>query len=253
MTVRIRSRLVDVYCNRMKCLRFSRLCAGTIATVVSITTMAQAQGLELSLSGGRATIVARNVSVREILLEWGRTGDTTIVDTDALSDGRVTLELLNVPETLALRTLLRDTAGYVAAPRARAAAGRSRFDRIMILANSRSVSGLGSVAHRRPAPRPTSQPTGGLPRMGSAHPTGRVQASFTVTAAQQLLQQDDANDPTLAPDDAPPAFGNIPSTRPGAAMGSANQGDTASIPIGAFGATLPSNQSNVPQVTPSAR
>jgi len=227
-------------------LRLSGLCAGTIAAVVSITTTAQAQGLELSLSGGRATIVARNVSVKEILREWGRTGDTTIVDTDALSDGRVTIELRNVPETVALRTLLRDTAGYVAAPRARAVAGNSRFDRIMILAASRSVSGLGSVADRRPAPRPTSQPTGGTPPMGSAHPTGRVQTSFTVTAAQQLLQQDDADDPTLAPVDVPPAFGNIPSTRPGVAMGSANQGDAANIPIGTFGATPPSNQSNVP-------
>ena len=130
--------------------------------MVAITTTAHSQGLvEFSLSGGRATIVASNVSVREILHEWARTGDTTIVDADALSQSRVTLELRNVPETVALRTLLRNAAGYVAAPRANAARGGSRFDRIIILATSRPVAGLGAVTARRPVPRPTSRPTGG--------------------------------------------------------------------------------------------
>ena len=95
--------------------------------------------------------------------------------------------------------------------------------------------------------------------MGSAPPTGRAQTPFTVTAAQQqqlaelqqLLQQDDEDD--SAPVEVAPAFGNIPSTRPGVAMGSANEDDAADVPFGAFGATPPSNRSNVPQVIPPAR
>lgn len=85
-----------------------------LATVCVILTFAgpivAADDLELSLQNGRVTIRAQQVSVKAILSDWGRVGNTAIIDADGLADQIVTLELVDVPEARALRTLLRDAA-----------------------------------------------------------------------------------------------------------------------------------------------
>ncbi len=115
---------------------------------------AAADELELSIQEGRVTIRAEHVSVKTILAEWGRVGQTAIIDADGLVDKIVTLELVNVPEEQALRTLLRDAAGFLAAPRAVVSGGSSRFDRILVLADSKSAPPRQPFARRgtRPAP-----------------------------------------------------------------------------------------------------
>jgi hypothetical protein len=92
--------------------------------------------VQISLQDGRVTLVAKDATVRQILTEWARIGQTTIVNVERIPGGPVTLELTNVPEQEALDVLLRSLSGYMAAPRADASSGVSHFDRIVVMPTS---------------------------------------------------------------------------------------------------------------------
>ena len=49
---------------------------------------AAAGDLRLSIANGRVTIVAQDVSIRQILDEWGRVGQTKIVGAERLTGPR---------------------------------------------------------------------------------------------------------------------------------------------------------------------
>ena len=104
------------------------------ALVSTVAAPAAAGELRLSMGNGRVTLIAKDVTVREILNEWARVGQTRIVNGEKLTGGPVTLELTDVPEAQALDAVLRSAAGYVMAPRLDGSPGSSRYDRIMILA-----------------------------------------------------------------------------------------------------------------------
>jgi hypothetical protein len=89
--------------------------------------------VQVSMQDGRVSIVAKDATVRQILTEWARVGQTKIVNVERVPGGPVTLELTNVPESQALDVLLRSISGYITAPRAVDAANLSRFDRIIIM------------------------------------------------------------------------------------------------------------------------
>jgi hypothetical protein len=125
--------------------------APAIALLIALAAPAHAQ-VRLSIANGRVTLFAQNVTVKEILAEWARVGQTTIVNAEKLAGPPVTIELDNVPEAQALDSVLRSAAGYVMAPRAPGAPGASVYDRILILASSRP-----------PAVVATPPPFGGRP------------------------------------------------------------------------------------------
>src|SRR5258708_37684884 len=89
--------------------------------------------VQLTMKGGRVSIVAKDATVRQILTEWARVGQTKIVNMERVPGGPVTLELINVPEAQALDVLLRSLSGYITAPRAVDAGNQSVFDRIIIM------------------------------------------------------------------------------------------------------------------------
>jgi hypothetical protein len=97
------------------------------------------------------------VTVRQILTEWARVGQTKIVNVERIPGGPITLELRDVPEQEALEVLLRSVSGYMAAPRATVVANASAFDRIIVMPTS--------VAPRAPAgaPPPPVFPQQGMP------------------------------------------------------------------------------------------
>jgi hypothetical protein len=134
------------------------------AAVASIFTVAPAfaQQLQLSMANGRVTLVARDVPVRQILAEWARIGDTRIVNGDKLVGPPLTLELVDYPEGRALDLILRQAAGYMAAPRPANAPGASLYDRIMILPTSRppAVTAVATPPpyNRNFMPQPMPQP-----------------------------------------------------------------------------------------------
>ena len=86
------------------------------------------------MQNGRVTLVAKDATVRQILTEWARVGQTKIVNVERVPGGPITLELTNVPEAQALDVLLRSLSGYIAAPRAGRGRRTSRsFDRIIVM------------------------------------------------------------------------------------------------------------------------
>ena len=137
------------------------LCALGLLVLGSVP--AGADSFTLTIDGGRVTLVATDASIRDILTAWADLGGTQVVGADELSGPLVSVDLREVSEAAALRTLLRSAAGYVAAPRREGSEGRSQFDRILILATSRSSSSP-RVAAVSPSP-PSVQGAPGPPRV----------------------------------------------------------------------------------------
>ena len=123
---------------------------------------ASAGELTVKIANGRATIIAKDVPVRQILAEWARVGETKLVNAERVMGGPVSLELIDVPEKEALDILLRTAAGYIAAPRPANLAGASQYDRVIILATSRApaatTASMPPPAFGRPAVQPIIQP-----------------------------------------------------------------------------------------------
>ena len=111
--------------------------------------------LRVSMHDGLVTVAASDVTVRQILAEWARVGQTKIVNADGVTGGPVTLEMTDMPEEQALDILLRSVAGYLAAPRPVPIATASHFDRIVITPTSSPSSS--SVPAPRPAPTQAQQ------------------------------------------------------------------------------------------------
>jgi hypothetical protein len=145
----------------------------TLALVVAFALPAEAQ-LKLQISDGRVTLDAVNVPARQILAEWARIGGTKIVGGEKVSGTPLTLKLVDTPEKQALDIILRNVAGFMAAPRqASATPGASTYDRILIMAtssapaqaanNSRGTNApnMGNAMNgtqRRVPPRPPNMP-----------------------------------------------------------------------------------------------
>jgi len=92
--------------------------------------------VQLRIENGLVSLKATNATVREILAEWGRVGNTKIVNGERMPGGPVTLELTGITEEDALEIILRSAAGYVTAPRAIAQVNASRYDRILVMPTS---------------------------------------------------------------------------------------------------------------------
>ena len=116
-----------------------------LAAVGVAASTATAGELSVKIANGRATIIAKDVPVRQILAEWAKVGETKILHGEKVPGGPVTLELIDVPEKEALDILLRTAAGYIAAPRPANMAGASQFDRVIVLATSRAPAATTSV------------------------------------------------------------------------------------------------------------
>jgi hypothetical protein len=89
--------------------------------------------VQLSIGNGRVSLVAKDATLRQILTEWARVGQTRIVNVERIPGGPMTLELKDMPEDQALDLLLRSVSGYLAAPRPVMVASVSRFDRIVVM------------------------------------------------------------------------------------------------------------------------
>jgi hypothetical protein len=120
--------------------------------------------LRMSFDGGRVTIEATNVPLRQILAEWARLGRTRIDGLEGVSGQPLTLTLTDEPEARALEVLLRPLAGYMAAPRRAPAHGASVYDRVLLLPTSVASAAPPAVQRRpppllQPPPAPFPDPT----------------------------------------------------------------------------------------------
>jgi hypothetical protein len=133
-----------------------------LAVMGAVTASAGAQvprKLDISFDNGKVTLVAENVTLREILAEWARKGGSRIVNAEKLGGNPVYLtEFKNEPEAMVLRTLLRDAPGYGVALRTDATAGTSTIGTVMILANRTVPISNSSVSAPQVSPQPPPQP-----------------------------------------------------------------------------------------------
>jgi hypothetical protein len=113
-------------------MRIAKAIASGALLMVLAASTASAE-VQLSIRDGRVTLVATNATVRQILAEWARVGQTKIVNVERIPGGPLTLQLTNMPEQEALDILLASVTGYMAAPRPVAVANLSYYDRILVL------------------------------------------------------------------------------------------------------------------------
>src|SRR4029079_6410547 len=88
---------------------------GVAACLCAVSTASA--DVQVTMNSGRVSLVAKNATVRQILTEWARVGQTKIVNVERLPGGPIPVQLDNVTESQALEILLRTLSGYIAAPR----------------------------------------------------------------------------------------------------------------------------------------
>jgi hypothetical protein len=122
----------------------ARLTFGVLIVIGAASTASA--DVHLTIRGGRVTLIARDATVRQILAEWERVGQTKVINADRIAGGPLNLELTNVPEQQALDVLLRSVSGVVLAPRAGAIDNLSAFERIIVMPPSIAPQPLASPA-----------------------------------------------------------------------------------------------------------
>jgi hypothetical protein len=167
-----------------------KLLTSTAVAVLIFAASSASAEVKVTIHDGLVSIVAKDVTMRQILAEWARVGDAKVVNGERLPGGPTSIELTDVPEAQVLDMILRSAAGYVAAPRAVMASNLSRFDRVVVLPTSS-------------APRATA----------SAPPPAFQQPQFAQPAAPDDDVDDDRPQPNVqmpAPNPRGPVFNTFP-------------------------------------------
>ena len=151
-----------------------------VAVLIASTAPAGAQGtrkLDISFDNGMVTLVAENVTVREIRAEWARKGGSRIVNAEKLGGSPVyPTEFKGRPEADVLRALLREAPGYGVSMRDAPAAGTSTVGTGLILATRTvpvSTSSVGAPVSSQPQFQPPPQPQA-APRLIQGSPDDQI-------------------------------------------------------------------------------
>ena len=198
-------------------MKLINIAAALVASLFLASTASA--DVQLAIQNGRVTLKAKDATLRQIMQEWARVGQTKIVNAERIPGGPISLELTNVTEAEALDILLRTVSGYVAAPRITEAANNlSRFDRIVVM------------------------PTAAAPKqaMSSAPPTPVFQPS----QMPQPVVDDDQDD---APGARPPIFGAFPQPQVMNPNQPPNRGEMPPGFVPPNGFVPPQQQGQVPQ------
>jgi hypothetical protein len=130
------------------------------AAVVCLAAPLRASAdVHITIQDGRVSLDAKDATLRQILAEWARVGQTRIVNAERVPGGPLTIKFTNVPEEQALDMVLRSLTGYVAAPRQTVAANLSRFDRIVVVPTIVQPPAPAAAAAAVPTPAAYQQPT----------------------------------------------------------------------------------------------
>ncbi len=140
---------------------FSVAAAVNVLAVVGVVSTASAD-VQLTLQGGHVTLVAKNATVRQILAEWERVGQTKVINAERVAGGPLTLQLTDVPERQALDIVLRSISGVILAPRTTSDGNVSAFERIVVIpasiAPASSTTAAPPPVFAQPAPFPQQAP-----------------------------------------------------------------------------------------------
>jgi hypothetical protein len=145
----------------MRAKTLTGLLAAGLLLIVTVHPAAQAPAerkLQLSFDGnGLVTLIAQNVTVREILAEWSRVGGTLMVNADKLTGAPITVQFEAQPEAVVLESLLRPAAGRILYPRLAGSTGASIWQSVAIMPTSHPTS-LYTPTSTAPQIAPVVQP-----------------------------------------------------------------------------------------------
>ena len=209
---------------------------GTVRSVLGVfwlvilllgTSVTATTELEISFHNGRVTIIADDIPVQKILQAWSEIGQTMFVDTGELRSESIRVDLINVDEIEAIRVLLRQATGYVAAPRSAVPRGQSRFDRIFVMGGTQkdeenAYQEVTSLNNQGILPA-QSQPTDSLPTL-ELNPFTVTSNGETVDERQEIFpQSSDLIGRYASPDnDSEQDQNPVTSSRPGLVVTPAN-------------------------------
>lgn len=196
-----------------------RLSALVLASLSLLPAASARADVRITISDGYVSVEAKDATVRQILAEWSRVGQTRIVNAERVGGIPITLSLVRVPEARALDILLRSVSGYMAAPRAVPMSNASQFDRILVM--------------------PTSTP----PRVAQ---TPAAQQPQAFQPPQNPIDDDIDEDP--GPPGGPPQRGPVFPQFPNPAAG----GPVGSVPPAAFPGRGPAFPQGAPFSSPNA-
>jgi hypothetical protein len=84
------------------------------ATLAMCAADASAE-VRVSMRNSHVSVVAKDATLRQILAEWARAGQTRIVNGEQVAGGPISIELTDMPRTPGAGHLLRSVGGYLAA------------------------------------------------------------------------------------------------------------------------------------------
>jgi len=160
---------------------------------------------------GLVSLVAQNVTVREILAEWTRQGGTQVQGADKMTGAPITVQFDGQPESVVLESLFRGTAGYILYPRVDGSSGASIWQSVSILATSHPTQLYSAPTSNSPqiAPIVQTMPDDEIPPV-TPSPNGPVQT--------QQAQPPQPNRPTMpgvyVPLQTVPPGGAVPTPTP---------------------------------------
>ncbi len=170
------------------------LAFGVLVSLAAASTASA--DVQITMRDGRVSIIAKDATLRQILAEWAKVGQTKILNAERVPGPPLTLQLTNVSEQQALDTLLRTLSGYVASPRAEIVSNLSRFDRIAIMPTPAPAmtTNAGSAP---PAPPPFPPP---VPSLGDDQQEGPNRAPvFNQFPPPQVANPTQQNVPMQTP------------------------------------------------------
>ena len=170
------------------------LAACGLVLVLAAPYPAGAGEVRLAFKDGRVDLVARDATLREILVEWERIGGTRIVNRDRVPATRLTLDFTGVTEDEALTTLLRPMAGYAASRRLEPGGGASEYSRIVLMPGLATPATYVASAPAPAPPPPRTGPGMGGPPFGRQGVQRRVLPDGRIVTVVDDSQQADEPD-----------------------------------------------------------
>jgi hypothetical protein len=139
--------------------------------------------LQISFEGSNVSLVAQNVTVREILTEWSRLSGCIFVNADRLTGGPIAVPFMfdKQPQRVVLEALLRGAAGIIATPRRAGVPGATDYEVVYILATS----------------NPTASPYSGISNVQAPITNDEVPPIPAIREEPQPAQPPPANKPTI--------------------------------------------------------
>jgi hypothetical protein len=233
-------------------LAVSRLALSMLAVSLLAVSPAAAD-VQVTMQDGKVSVVAKDATLRQIMAEWARVGQTKVVNVDRIPGGPMTLELQGVPEDRALEILMRSLSGYLAAPRPVPSPTLSKFDRIVVMPTVAAARQPAVAASAPPAPvfqqTPTFQPPQVQQEEPDDQPPGQNPAAprgpvFTAFPQPQVVN------PNAAPGNIVPGNGQTFVPPPGMNLpGAAPQQPAApaAVPTAPVGVAVPGMMVPTPQ------